>query len=205
MVSSHDLPADLDALVRDELAPGERILYAERPLAGRSVLGAFATWLFAVPWTAFALFWMFAASGGLSGDRPSGVGLVFPLFGLPFVLVGLAMLAAPLKAWHAARRSLCVVTDRRALVFGGAGFRAIHVHTFSRSELAAPQRTERPDGSGDLLFVPDVRLDGGPTLRADGFRNVPDVRGAERAVRALTGADEPDPEPDRRSGRRRVR
>ncbi len=188
MVSSHQLPADLDALVRDELAVDERVLYAARPSAARAVLMSFAAWIFAVPWTAFSVFWMFAAAGGMNGEWPTGAGWVFPLFGVPFVLVGLAMLAAPLKTWHTSRRSLCAVTDRRAITFEGAGLRGITVRSFAPEAIGEPRRTENPDGSGTVLFARDA------TGMPAGFHNVPNARGAEAALRALSEGLVPDEE-----------
>ncbi len=180
------LPPDLDWIARDELAPDESVEYAAQPSAGRTVLRSFGTWIFAIPWTAFSLFWTFAAAGGLSGGWPSGFGWIFPLFGLPFVAVGLTMLASPFFAWRKARRSLCVVTDRRAILFEGAGFREIGVRSFTPDALRFVRRTERPDGSGDLLFTSTDASGTAPV----GFLNVPDVRLAEAAVRSLAATAE---------------
>ncbi len=205
------LPPDLEWIARDEIAPDETVEYAAQPSPGRTVLRSFGTWLFAIPWTAFSVFWTVAAAGGLSGEWPSGVGWVFPLFGLPFVAIGLAMLSAPFWAWRKARRSLCVVTDRRAILFEGAGFREIGVRSFAPETLRDIRRTERPDGSGDLHFTAAGTLGTGGTLPIGftaagtlgtsgtlpvGFFNVPDVRLAEAAVNALAapaGAPEARP------------
>jgi hypothetical protein len=186
VITSDALPPDLDALVRDELGPGERPLWAAQPLAGRTALQACLIWLFAVPWTAFSVFWtVMAASAAGAMD---GWGVIFPLWGTPFVAVGLAMLSAPVWAWRGARRTLYAVTDRRAVVFTASGFRGISVRTFAPAALADVRRTERPDGSGDLVFsrTTTVDSDGDRSTTDAGFLNVADVRGAEGAVRALT-------------------
>lgn len=180
------LPPDLDWIARAELAPEETVEYAAQPNAGRAVLRSFGVWAFAIPWTAFSLFWTFAAAGGLSGDWPSGIGWAFPLFGLPFVVIGLMMLASPLFAWRKARRSLCVVTDRRAILFEATGFRDIGVRSFTPEALRDVRRTERPDGSGDLLFT----ATDAPGTAPVGFLNVPDVRLAEAAVNVLAATAE---------------
>lgn len=183
MISS--LPADLDAIARDELAPGERVDFAAQPLAGRATVRAFGVWLFAVPWTAFAVFWTVMAAS--AAGEMDGWGIVFPLFGTPFIVIGLAMLSAPAAAWRQSRRTLYVVTDRRALLFSAPGFRAIEVRSFAPEALRSTRRTERPDGSGDLIFDRTTRRDsdGDAVTTTVGFQNLADVRGAEAAVQAL--------------------
>ena len=65
MPVTRQLPADLDAIARDELAPGEAVAWAAQPDARRAALGALAVWLFAVPWTAFSVFWTAMAGSGI--------------------------------------------------------------------------------------------------------------------------------------------
>jgi len=51
-----NLPSpELESILRRELLPAERLLWSGRPDPAR-LRAAFAIWLFAVPWTAFALF-----------------------------------------------------------------------------------------------------------------------------------------------------
>ena len=97
---------ELDAILRRELMTGERIVWSGQPNP-RKLYAAFAIWLFAIPWTAFAiwgfaipwtafaLFWEAMALFMLWGDTtktPAAItwsfGIVFPLFGLPFIVVG---------------------------------------------------------------------------------------------------------------------
>lgn len=191
MISSHTLPADLDALVRDELQPDERVVFAEQPLAARRVLRAFALWIFAVPWTAFSAFWTAAAASGVSSWLSWQV--LFPLWGVPFVAIGVAMLSAPAWAWRGARRSLYVVTDRRAVLFESQGGRAIGVRAFPPEALGDPRRVERPDGSGDLLFAQTTTRDsdGDRITTSVGFTGVADVKEAARAVAALAATAAP--------------
>ncbi len=112
---------DLDAILRRELMTGERILWSGQPNP-RKLYAAFAMWLFAIPWTAFALFWesmaLFMLWGGTT-KTPAAItwsfGIVFPLFGLPFVVVGFYMLAMPFQVIGKARRTVYALTDRRVL------------------------------------------------------------------------------------------
>lgn len=179
------LPADLHAIARAELAPGESVEWAAQPSPMRALLGGLGLWLFAVPWTAFSVFWMAMASRAVH-DWTS-VEVAFPLFGLPFVIIGLLMLSTPWWAWRGAQRTLYAVTDRRAILFEAAGLRGITVRSFSPRALRDVRRTEQPDGSGSLVFSETVGRDsdGDRTTTAVGFSNVPDVRAAEAAVAVL--------------------
>src|SRR5436853_13261 len=94
---------DPDSAVRRELTHGESVLWTGRPDAARSSRAAYGCWIFAIPWTAFSLFWTLSAAGWLLPGPKHG-SVAFALFGLPFVLVGLGMLLAPYWAYSSARR-----------------------------------------------------------------------------------------------------
>ena len=59
-----------------ELEPGERVLWSGKQLARVNPAG-FAIWLFAVPWTAFALFWMAMAAAGVKATDGAGGALAW--------------------------------------------------------------------------------------------------------------------------------
>ena len=168
-----------------ELQPGERLLWSGEQLA-RINAGAFGIWLFAVPWTAFALFWMAMAGIGAQATQGSaGVfAWAFPLFGLPFVLIGLAMLAAPFASLFGAHRVLFAVTDRRVLRIALFGKR-LWTRWVERERVGEISRNERPDGSGSLQLAlglaPDSR--GGARTRSFAIGEVADVMAADRALR----------------------
>ena len=112
---------ELDAILRRELMTGERIVWNGQPNP-RKLYAAFAIWLFAIPWTAFALFWEAMALLMLWGGTTKtpavitwSFGIVFPLFGLPFIIIGFYMLAMPFKAIAKAKRTVFALTDRRVL------------------------------------------------------------------------------------------
>src|SRR5262249_39881197 len=116
---SEPLPAWLQAAV-DRETSGEQVRWQGRPGALRTFAGASLIWLFAVPWTAFVLFWESTAVGSwLFGKSTAGAGqgwgLVLVLFGLPFVLIGLGMMALPFGALRSAHRTVHVLTNRRLL------------------------------------------------------------------------------------------
>jgi len=111
---------ELDSILRRELLPGERLLWSGRP-SPHKLRAAFLIWLFAIPWTAFALFWEAMAfmpwyAGTHTPDAMKwSFGIVFPLFGLPFIGVGLSMVWMPFKAQRKAAQTIYGLTDRRVL------------------------------------------------------------------------------------------
>ena len=111
---------ELESILRRELLPGERLLWSAQP-SPHKLNAAFAIWFFAIPWTAFALVWeAMAFLPWLASTRtPSPIawsfGIIFPLFGLPFIGVGISMLMVPFKARRRAAHTIYGLTDRRLL------------------------------------------------------------------------------------------
>jgi hypothetical protein len=184
-----DLPRRMRDAVTKEFQ-GERILWAGRPSASRSFLVSLPIWLFAIPWTAFSLGWEWMALGGwLSGKPPpSGIqlifGIVFPLFGLPFVLVGLGMMATPFLAWRWARRTVHVIGDNR-LVTMTVG-RSLKVKTYQTASITRLERTERRNGSGTLKVIMGTHRDsdGDKTETTEVFYGIDEVAKVERLIGA---------------------
>ena len=174
---------------------GERILWAGRPSATRSLLVSLPIWLFAIPWTAFALGWEWMALGGWLSGKPSPstthtiMGVVFPLFGVPFVLVGLGMMATPFWAWQWARRTVHVIGDKR-LVSLTVG-RRLKVKTYPVGNVVRTERTEWRDGAGTLKVVTGVSRDsdGDKVETTEVFYGIPEVGKVERLLLARVDGD----------------
>lgn len=140
--------------------------------------------LFAIPWTLFALLWIAGASRFQFPKFEKGEDL-FPLFGIPFVLAGFGMLSSPLWAYRQSGKSVYVITNERAIIFS-AGFR-MTIRSFYPADLKGIYRTERKDGSGDVIMGSTVRLDSNndPRTTHHGFLNVADAKATEDRLRDL--------------------
>ncbi len=99
------------------LAEGETILWQGRPAAGifwgdligpQTLMGVF--------FTGFSVFWITMATV-MSRGTDDVIGMVFPLFGLPFVAVGLYLLVGHVL-WdaHSRARTWYTLTDRAAYI-----------------------------------------------------------------------------------------
>lgn len=147
MRTGHEVPQ----VPPHHLLPGERVLWSGRP-DPRILLTSADAFLvpFSIFWAGFAFFWEGGVlSGPVKGDNP-GL-LFFALFGLPFVAIGLYVVAGRfVYKRYRKRRTLYAVTDRRALSL-----------TTTRSERldavfldSCPSITKRArrDGIGSISF-----------------------------------------------------
>src|SRR3954463_10734812 len=81
-----------ESTLAQHLDSGERLLWSGQPRSGIRLRPQDAYLIpFSLVWGGFAIFWEFMAVTQ-SSKAPRPVGTVFPLFGLPFVLVGLYMI-----------------------------------------------------------------------------------------------------------------
>lgn len=193
------LPPGLDTLVHGELASGEQLLWVGQPRPRRLVVSSLPVLVFGIPWTAFSVFWVAMASGMLiaapanNAGAPRGFGAFFscfPLFGVPFVLIGLGMLSAPYWAYRKARRTCYALTDRRAVIWEPSAFGAVSVRSYRPADLTRVRRNQYTDGSGDLIFEEYYTYGnrGSRTTNYRGFLGIERVREIEELLRkALPG------------------
>jgi hypothetical protein len=181
-----ELSDELRASVESELTSQEQVVWVEQPIPWLVARSTLPILLFGIPFTAFALFWIGMAAFGINQAGNAGPLWIFPLFGLPFILVGLAMFSAPYWALRSARRTVYVLTTQRAILLRGGWF-SINVRSFEPTALTDLDRRQRPNGSGDLIFTRDWRPsnNGHSTGRNVGFLAVRDVKHVEDLVRTL--------------------
>ena len=180
------VPQRLLDLIERELERGERIEWIGMPRRVFFTPATTGAFLFGIPWTAFALFWTAGAAWGTASiNEGPGLFSCFPLFGVPFILVGCGMLSSPIWAYVKAGKSAYVITDRRAISFEGG--RSTTIRSFPPQKLTNIYRKEKRDGSGDVIFDTSSwrDSDGDRHSQAIGFLRVPDVRDVERRLKEL--------------------
>jgi len=178
---SMHIDTELQRIALSELEDGENLLWCGRPNAKRAFVASLAIFLFAIPWTAFALFWMWGASG--FGKAPDGFNIIFSLFGVPFVLIGFAMMAMPYWAYRKAQKTIYALSDRRVVIIEGGKSKT--VHSYGRGDLGTIKRTELADGSGDLTFAQKHSTDSDGDRRTTDISliGIPQVRSVEQMLR----------------------
>jgi hypothetical protein len=162
-----------------QLDPGERLIWSGQPEPrAYAVKRGLLQFLFGIPFFAFAVFWTTTAS---SVGR-NGITAFIWLWGVPFLLAGVAMLLSPFWYYTRARRTRYALTDRRA-VMATAG--AFPVRTSVPLEHVPFIDVElKADKSGHLLFREVTRPAANGTWRTkDGFIAVRDVENLERLFR----------------------
>lgn len=191
------------AVLERELERGERLLWCASPGPGAVAFGTrFVPILGGVVFLGFALAWMGMAwfATRSAPDGGGQLGQFFPLFGLPFLLFGIAFATSPW--WYLGRRVRRIahaLTDRRAIV-ASPGFGSYRVQSFRPGDVARIEKTIRDDGSGDLEFVvtvqpSDIVLVAGLPMRvqlrgpyrppAPGFQGVANVNEVEARLRSV--------------------
>jgi hypothetical protein len=174
-------PGDVQLCAQSELQGGESLLWSGPASPGRSAMSALPAALFGIPFAGFAFFWMstaYRATHTVANHHnavASGFN-VFPLFGLPFLLVGLGMTLAPLGVYLKGRSGVYAVTNRRVMLITGTTSRS--VKSIIPSDIAEVDHRERPDGSGDVLIRTNsvMRTNNGTTQITVGLYGVPNVK-----------------------------
>lgn len=131
------------ALLERQIAPGERLLWSGRPqkLHGPRGMGR----LFAVFFLGFACVWELMALQSLA--LGAGLfGLVFPLFGIPFILVGIKMLF-PQVGGPKPEEIAYAITDQRVLVVTKG-----RVSSWELDSIRGVEKRYYQDGTGDLIL-----------------------------------------------------
>ena len=142
------------------LLPGERLIWTGLPAPGVRLRAI--DWLlipFSLMWGGFAIFWEAAALGigvlgASSGSAVGGFALLFPLWGLPFVAIGLFLIFGrfALDSWLRGGVAYAL-TDQRVIIDRRRGGRSL-----STAELTNDIRLSglRRDGRGTVEFGPDL-------------------------------------------------
>ena len=136
------------------LLAGEKVLWSGRPRQGLMLTARDALMIpFSLMWGGFAIFW---ETSVVAGRAP----LVFKLFGIPFVVIGLFLIFGrlPLDAWLRGRIHYAL-TDRRVLILRDgpwSSFKALALDRLPEATLL-----EGANGRGTIRFGPQATLRGG--------------------------------------------
>jgi hypothetical protein len=183
-------PGDAQLRAQSELQSGESLYWTGTANPARAAVTALPAAIFGIPFAGFALFWIngaYHASSQIS-KRPDALSkgfTVFPLFGLPFLVIGLGIVLAPLWAYLKGRSTVYAVTNQRVMVITGGGNRS--VKSYTPADIVFVEHRERPDGSGDVLIRTNatVRSSNSISQITVGLYGVADVKQVAQQVMAL--------------------
>jgi hypothetical protein len=150
-------PGDAQLRAQSELQSGESLYWTGTADPTRAAISALPATIFGIPFAGFALFWMntaFHATNSMhksSNDAFSKSFTVFPLFGLPFLLIGLGIVLAPLWAYLKGRSTVYALTNQRVMIISGGS--NVSVKSYTPADILSVEHRERPDGSGDIVIL----------------------------------------------------
>jgi hypothetical protein len=163
---------------------GLKILWSGRPDPWGYARGRWKQAWVGIPFTAFALFWTWGASGGFSGSSGKSPPPFFILWGCMFIVIGLCILLSPVFALWKAGRVFYVVTERSAVIFESTW--SLKVQSFDGSGFGGFERVSRGGREGDILFQRTIERRGkGTRVTEVGFLGLRDYSEAERALRSM--------------------
>jgi hypothetical protein len=158
---------------------GEKVLWWGRPNPpSYAFKKSWQTFLFGIPFLAFAVFWTTMASAGGA----------FAAFGIPFMAIGLGMVLSPLWYYVRGLRTTYALTDRRAVI-DIAGFMPQRI-SVPLSEIDFIDLRARDSGSGDVYFKETVSRGSSRNqfVYRDGFVAIPEARRVEALLRNAVDA-----------------
>jgi len=142
---------DAQLAIQKELDSGERLLWAGAPKQGTLLKSSDIFMIpFSLLWGGFAIFWETMALQ-IPSNKAGTVDIVFPLFGIPFVLVGLYMIFGRFIYDSRKRsRTFYGLTDQRAIIVSGLfgkNVKSLNLKTMSEVSLS-----ENQNGYGTIVF-----------------------------------------------------
>jgi hypothetical protein len=144
---------DAATTLERELSDDERLLWSGQPRGGIRLRAYDAFMIpFSLFWCGFAIFWEAMALGAI-GRNFAPQTIMFPLFGVPFVLIGLYMLFGRFFVEAQMRaKTFYGVTDDRIIIVSGLFSR--RTKSLNLRTLTDVSLSERSDGSGTITFGP---------------------------------------------------
>jgi hypothetical protein len=157
-------PGDAQLRAQSELQSGESLYWTGTANPGRAALSALPATIVGIPFAAFALFWITQAYHATSAISKSNNAFakgfsVFPIFGVPFLLIGLGIILAPLWAFLKGGNTVYAVTNQRVMIITGSGNRS--VKSLMPADIVSIDHRERPDGSGDIAITTNAVIRSG--------------------------------------------
>ena len=153
MVSACSVETPPESRLASELEPDERLLWSGRPKQGFVLRGADALLIpFSLLWGGFAIFWEWVALHESPHSRaPHGSRIFAPLWGVPFVLVGLYIIFGRFMTDARMRANTTYgITNKRALILTGVVRTTLR--GFDLRSLSDVSLSEHRGGTGTITF-----------------------------------------------------
>jgi len=179
-----DSPPEFLAEAVSRETGGLRVLWSATPDPSGYARNRWKRAWMGIPFTAFAVFWTWGASGGFSANHGKEPPVFFILWGCMFIVFGLGILLSPVFALWKAGRVFYVVTEKGAIIFEKVW--SLKIQSFDASGFGGFERVSRGDREGDILFQRNIERRGRNTSVSEvGFLGLRDYAEAEAALREM--------------------
>jgi hypothetical protein len=145
--------ADIPKKFQAELNPGEQVIWSGQPKQGFILRPTDVLMIpISLMWGGFAIFWESAAIAmSLAGKMPFPISLIFPLFGLPFVLFGLYLIFGRFFFDKATRsKTYYALTGERIIII--SGLRNQNIKSIDFKNLSEVNISTKSNGPGTITF-----------------------------------------------------
>ncbi len=140
---------DIERELMRVLGEGEELLWTGRPKKGLVLRRSDAIMIpFSLVWCGFAIFWVMIS-------MTMGAPMLFTMFGIPFVLIGLYLVVGRFFA-DARKRAITIYALTRERVIIRDGLLNTTLKSISIKSLTDITLEQRPDGSGTILLRDDI-------------------------------------------------
>lgn len=146
----------MDTTIQNHLLPGEKILWDGHPrLNGRISAGSVGLSIFGIIWLGFSLFWtIMAFTMTRASGTPGLFSYLFPLFGLPFVAIGVFMVfLAPAKQRAKNQATYYYVTNKRIIINIDTQ-KSPAFNSMLYKDIQGVQIIQNRDNTGNIVFTP---------------------------------------------------
>ncbi|GAB4326827.1 MAG: hypothetical protein OHK0038_00280 [Flammeovirgaceae bacterium] len=177
-------------MVRQELKSDEKLLWCAQPTSKRYFRKGLPFFFFGIFFAGFAIFWtvMAASITGASSNETNIISYIFPLFGIPFIVVGVGMLTAPLwMAYKVAKETAYLITDQRAILIEGGLFSG-EVRYYPPQKLKDFFVRREPNNVGDIILETKISTSkkGGQTTTEYGFLGIENLTEVSTLLQKLS-------------------
>lgn len=142
---------DAEQQIRKELDPNEELIWNGMPRQGIIFRSADIFMIpFSIFWGGFAIFWEISVLT-MPNEESSPIAIIFPLFGIPFVLVGLyIMFGRFIFDMKVRTKTFYALTNERIIIISGLFSKT--VRSLNLATLTDISLKERHDKSGTITF-----------------------------------------------------
>lgn len=148
---------DAQMIVQQELDSGERLLWAGMPKQGMVFRHSDLYRIpFSLLWGGFAIFWELSVLSTAPSEKAGAARLMFSLFGIPFVLVGLYLIFGRFIYDSKKRaKTFYGLTDQRAIIV--SSFFRKRVQSLNLKTMSDVSLSEKKDGYGTIVLGQEIQ------------------------------------------------